>query len=93
MAEQDDYFRYDAFISYRHKPLDRTWAQWLVQGLETFKVPAGLVAGGAKPSIDRVFRDEDELPSSADLGVQLEEALRESRFLIVICSKDTPESQ
>ena len=92
MSDPSDH-RYDAFISYRHKPLDRKWAQWLVDGLETFKVPKGLIDKGAQDGIGRVFRDEDELPSSADLGEQLQQALRESRYLIVICSKDTPHSQ
>ena len=69
MTEPAEY-RYDVFVSYRHKDLDREWAKWLVESLETFKVPAGLVEAGAKDGIDRVFRDEDELPSSADLGPQ-----------------------
>src|SRR3546814_9925347 len=34
-----------------------------------------------------IFRDRDELPSSADLGGVVQHALRESRYLIVICSR------
>jgi tetratricopeptide (TPR) repeat protein len=33
-----------------------------------------------------VFRDREELPTSADLGAQIDEALRESQTLVVICS-------
>ena len=33
-----------------------------------------------------IFRDRDELPSSADLGGASNEALRQSRYQIVICS-------
>ena len=92
MKEPAEY-RYDVFVSYRHKDVDRGWAKWLVESLETFKVPAGLIAKGAKAGIDRVFRDEDELPTSANLGENIEKALLASRYLIVICSKDTPESK
>ena len=86
-------FRYDAFISYRHTPQDRQWAQWLLESLETYKVPKSLVKQGFAPRIQRIFRDEDELPTSADLGENIRLALEASTYLIVICSKDTPESQ
>lgn len=33
-----------------------------------------------------IFRDRDELPTSASLGDNISEALRDSRYLIVICS-------
>ncbi len=33
-----------------------------------------------------IFRDNEELPTSADLGGNINEALRQSRYLIVICS-------
>jgi len=33
-----------------------------------------------------VFRDREELPTSADLSQQINLALRQSRYLIVICS-------
>ena len=68
MTEPATEFRYDVFISYRHTPGDRKWAGWLLESLETYKVPTELVSQGARSGIDRVFRDEDELPSSADLG-------------------------
>ncbi len=93
MSEQETEYRYDVFISYRHTPLDRAWAKWLVESLEGYTVPTGLIEKGAKAGIERVFRDEDELPSSANLGPQLKQALRQSRYLIVICTKSTPESQ
>ncbi len=41
----------------------------------------------------RVFRDEEELPASADLSREIETALEASRFLIVVCSRRTPESE
>ncbi|MBN1227698.1 MAG: toll/interleukin-1 receptor domain-containing protein [Deltaproteobacteria bacterium] len=45
------------------------------------------------PKLHRVFRDEDELPTSADLKENIHDALVASRFLIVICSPSTPDLQ
>jgi len=87
-------FRYDAFISYRHCEPDRKWAKWMHQSLETFRTPSRLVkTQGLMPRLQRVFRDEEELPASADLSQEIENALRESRFLIVVCSPRTPPSE
>jgi WD40 repeat protein len=89
-----DEFRYEAFISYRHVEPDRRWAKWLHTALETYRVPQRLVKErGIAPRIRRIFRDEDELPASADLNKEIESALKQSRFLIVICSPRTPQSE
>lgn len=89
----DAEYRYAAFISYRHTPTDRKWAKWLHTALETYRVPARLRREQSLPArVGRVFRDEDELPASAELKADIDTALRESRFLIVICSPRTPES-
>jgi WD40 repeat protein len=40
-----------------------------------------------------VFRDQDELPASADLGAKLKESLEQSTFLIVICSPNAASSK
>jgi WD40 repeat protein len=87
-------FRYDAFISYRHTEPDRRWARWLHAALETYRVPRRLVAErGIQPRIRRVFRDEEELPASADLSREIDLALEQSRVLIVICSPNAPKSE
>src|SRR5438132_11366043 len=39
------------------------------------------------------FRDRDELPLSADLGDTIEDALRASRYLIVICTPASARSR
>ena len=86
-----DEYRYAAFISYRHTEPDRRWAKWLHSRLETYRVPRRLAAErGFPPKLGRIFRDEDELPASADLSAEIERALLQSRFLIVICSPRTP---
>ena len=85
--------RYDAFISYRHVEPDRKWAKWLHTALETYRVPKRMVRQqGILPRLRRAFRDEEELPASADLSQEIETALLESRFLIVVCSRRTPDS-
>ena len=40
----------------------------------------------------RVFRDQEELPIGSDLDDNISGALKESKYLIVICSPRTPES-
>src|SRR5262245_42408732 len=40
-----------------------------------------------------IFRDREELSVSADLGPKINEALRESRYLIVICSPHAAQSR
>jgi hypothetical protein len=86
-------FLYDAFISYRHVDRDRKWAEWLINALERYRVPKALQHRGLPPRLRKVFRDEDELPSSSDLNDQIREALIGSRYLIVVCSAFTPRSK
>jgi hypothetical protein len=86
--------RYAAFISYRHDDADRKAAVWLHRALETYRVPTKLAAERHLPvRLGRVFRDEEELAASADLSRDIEEALRDSQFLIVVCSQRTPGSE
>jgi len=85
----DQQFKYWAFISYSHA--DEEWAKWLHQSIETYRVPRKLVgretANGALPKkLFPVFRDRDELPGASDLGGKIQEALKTSRSLIVVCS-------
>ncbi|UTW45254.1 TIR domain-containing protein [bacterium SCSIO 12696] len=85
-------YLYRAFISYRHTDADRKWAKWLMHSLETYRTPKTLIKKGIAQRVGRLFRDDDEIPASSDLGSQLEEALRNSEFLLVICSPNTPSS-
>ena len=84
--------RYDAFISYRHSELDMEIAKKLHKGLETFKIPASVSKKYGKKRIERVFRDQEELPIGSDLDDNITSALAESEFLIVVCSPRTPGS-
>lgn len=92
---QED-FKYWAFISYSHS--DDKWAEWLHKSLETYKVPKNLVGKPTREGIVParaypIFRDRDELPGSANLGENIEAALRLSRYLIVICSPRAVQSK
>ena len=82
--------RYWAFISYSSR--EKSWARWLHRAIETYGIPARLVghptpAGEPAPKrFQPLFHDRAELPASADLGAEIDGALRASRCLIVICS-------
>ncbi|MEZ5558682.1 MAG: toll/interleukin-1 receptor domain-containing protein [Pseudomonadales bacterium] len=78
--------RYQAFISYAHA--DERFAAWLHSGLERFRVPRQLLArlGRSGNRLTPVFRDRDELASSASLSAAIEAALSASAYLIVVCS-------
>jgi hypothetical protein len=85
--------RYDAFISYRHGKADAAIAERLHKILENFRTPSLLVKAGALPRLKRVFRDREELPTSSDLSESILEALKNSRFMIVICSPRSVQSK
>lgn len=81
--------RYRAFISYSHA--DKRIAAWLHHAIETYHVPKKLVGretpvGPVPRRLTPVFRDRDELSASSDLSGALTAALKDSLFLIVICS-------
>ncbi|MGN0978341.1 MAG: TIR domain-containing protein [Faecousia sp.] len=83
---------YVAFISYRHNPLDMKIAKQLHARIERYVIPKELRKNGAK-RLGIVFRDQEELAASSDLSRDIREALDHSRFLIVVCTPDTPESE
>ena len=87
-------YNYDAFISYRHKELDKYAAELLHRQLEAFRLPGNLARKrkGERTRINRVFRDKDELPLTNNLEDPIMQALQASEFLIVICSPRLPES-
>ena len=85
-------YTYYAFISYQRK--DEKWAKWLQRKLENYKLPVA----NAKDAADKkskyirpVFRDKTDL-TAGPLPDALKEALRQSRYLIVICSPNAVES-
>ncbi len=93
MAIKD--IHYNAFISYRHAEQDSEAAIALHRRLEAFRLPGNLRKKYPKErwKIERVFRDQDELPLSDNLSDQIEHALANADYLIVICSPRLPESR
>ncbi|MDR1070597.1 MAG: TIR domain-containing protein [Gracilibacteraceae bacterium] len=85
--------RYDAFISYRHGELDGLVAEKLHRMLETYRIPAPIAQKTGKKKLERVFRDREELPTSSNLSDSINEALENSDFLLLICSRRTCGSQ
>ena len=85
-------YKYDAFISYRHLSPDKPIAERLQKILEAY-VPPKSGRRGAKTQKLRLFRDETELPTSNDLSGDIQHALEQSRFLVVICSEQLEKSK
>ena len=85
--------RYTAFISYRHLTPDAEVAQKLHRMIEAFSVPAGLRKKTGVRRLGRVFRDQEELPLSSNLGDDIHEALENSDWLICVCSPKYLESR
>jgi len=88
-------FKYWAFLSYSHR--DKKWGDWLHRALETYRVPKRIVGESTRDDhrpkrLFPIFRDREELPASADLGAQVNEALTQSRYLIVVCSRNSAKS-
>lgn len=88
--------KYSAFISYNHR--DRDWAVWLHRALERYRIPKRLWGqpapwGEIGPRLPPVFRDRDELATSADLAASVKAALAEAATLVVICSPNSAKSR
>ncbi len=83
---------YNAFISYKHAPEDNLVAATVQKELEHFHIPGKIRKTTGMKSIQRVFRDKDELPLTNDLSDTIANALANSDYLIVICSTNTKES-
>ncbi len=80
---------YHAFISYTHR--DERWAKWLQRALERYRIPKRLQrqdthSGTLPDRFHPIFRDRDELASSANLPASIRDALDHSDALIVVCS-------
>ncbi len=84
--------QYSAFISYRHQTPDQEIAKKLHHLIETYSVPSALRKDGTR-HLGKVFRDQEELPLSSDLGQDIEAALDNSDWLICICSPRYLESR
>ncbi len=89
MTNPTEYF---AFISYKRGCVDESVANWIHTKLEKYPYPKSLVLPENRPQdkelIRSVFIDTKELHvSEDDFADEIKEALKHSRYLILICSK------
>ena len=88
---------YWAFISYSSK--DKKWGKWLHNRLENYPIPKEFHSkdlfndSDFKGTLKPCFRDRDELAGSTKLGPAILAALTKSRYLIVLCSKNSAQSE
>ncbi|HYO13105.1 MAG TPA: TIR domain-containing protein [Thermoanaerobaculia bacterium] len=87
---------YKAFISYSHS--DDRWARWLQRKLEWYRLPRSLRGKTNKngqrlgTKLGPVFRDREDLGAASSLSEAVQNALRRSEFLIVLCSTRSAQS-
>ena len=79
---------YTAFISYRHKLPDEAIGKKLHTVIENYSIPRDIRASSGRRKMGRVFRDQEELPLSADLGGDIKAALERSEWLVAVCSPE-----
>ncbi len=86
-------YKYSAFISYSWE--DHKTAKRLQNKLETYILPESIrkKAGNVPPKkIKPVFRDKTDMPYKGELSGILQQILKESEYLIVICSSGSAKS-
>ena len=88
----DNHFKYFAFISYNSK--DTEWGKKVQKKLEGYKMPATLCSehGWERKPIKPVFFAPTDIQPGG-LSEELQERLRASRNLIVICSPNSAQSE
>ncbi len=88
MEQPKEYF---AFISYQHK--DVKLAEWLRKKIEHYHLPSSLRKKDASlpKEIRPIFRDTLELAGGV-LAEEIQTALQQSKYLIVICSPNSAKS-
>jgi len=83
-------YRYKAFISYNHR--DLKFAKSLHVKLEKFSFPSPNQKGKNKP-LYPVFLDQNELKAGSTLSEAIQDAIRSSKYLIIICSENSVNSK
>ena len=85
-------YKYNAFISYHHTELDTRVAEHIHESLEHYHFTKSVrKLTGFKGKL-HIFRDKYNLPVTDSLNDTIAAALRESEYLIVICSDSTSDS-
>jgi tetratricopeptide (TPR) repeat protein len=76
--------KYRGFMSYSHS--DSAVVGRLHRWLESYRPPGAFGLPHQRRRLAPIFLDREELPTSADLGSQLTQALESSEYLLVFCS-------
>jgi tetratricopeptide (TPR) repeat protein len=89
-------FKYRAFLSYSHRDQDAGAA--LHKALERHRIPRTLIGkpgrlGPIPAKLRPIFRDRYDLEAGHSLSEQVQQAIRESEALIVICSPAAAKSR
>jgi tetratricopeptide (TPR) repeat protein len=82
-------WKYKAFISYRHGHPDTIIANYLYWLLKTDPLFKYWSQSEGVPQIERVYKDDAESSAAVDLNESIQQALRQSKSLIVVCSSRT----
>ena len=91
---ENESFKYYAFISYSHK--DKGTAKKLQKKLEHYHLPSKVIEANPElpEKLTPIFRDETDLVAiDGSLTESLKGYLRESNYLILICSPDSAKSK
>lgn len=88
--------KYKAFISYSH--VDAKISKWLHKKLETYRIPRRLVGtktknGTVPAKLFPIFRDRDDLAATTHMTDAILDAVRDSEFMIVICTPASARSK
>lgn len=89
----DEKYNYYAFVSYRSS--DEKWAKWVQQQIESYRLPAVLQQKRGdlpKGQIRPLFRYHTDIQPN-ELKAELQNKLEQSKYLLVICSPRSAQSQ
>lgn len=89
----EEKYQYYAFVSYRSS--DEKWAKWVQQQIEAYRLPAVLQKKNPqapKTRIRPLFRYHTDIQPN-ELKEELRSKLEQSKYLLVICSPRSAQSQ
>jgi MTH538 TIR-like domain (DUF1863). len=84
--------KYAAFISYRHGGIDEQVAIQIHKEIERYRLPKKIAREKGIKTLGKLFRDAEELRATSNLSEIIREAIRESEWLIVLCTRRYQES-
>ncbi len=79
--------KYAAFISYRHGGIDEKVAIQIHKEIERYRLPGKVAKAKGLKTLGKIFRDAEELRAASNLSEIIREAIRESEWLIVLCTR------